>query len=82
MIGAGTERRVVVPTRTLVLSAVGADGSLDAEPLFAMATAVGHSDKAMRDCLARGRKGRTADPCRGAGPFGDLPSDGHGPRRA
>ena len=37
----------------LVLSAVGADGRLDAEPLFAMAAAVGHSDKAMRDCLAR-----------------------------
>ena len=53
MIGAGTERRFVVPTRTLVLSAVGADGRLDAEPLFAMADAVGHSDKAMRDCLAR-----------------------------
>ena len=42
-----------VPTRALVLSAVGRDGRLSAEPLFAMASLLGHSDKAMRDCLAR-----------------------------
>ena len=43
----------VLPTRALVLSAIRADGRLDAEPLFAVAAATGHSDKAMRDCLAR-----------------------------
>ena len=42
-----------MPTRTLVLSAIGQDGRLRAEPLFAMASLLGHSDKAMRDCLAR-----------------------------
>lgn len=42
-----------VPTRTLVLSAIGQDGRLRAGPLFAMASLLGHSDKAMRDCLAR-----------------------------
>ena len=42
-----------MPTRTLVLSAMGQDGRLRAGPLFAMASLLGHSDKAMRDCLAR-----------------------------
>lgn len=42
-----------VPTRALVLSAIGQDGRLRAGPLFAMASLLGHSDKAMRDCLAR-----------------------------
>lgn len=42
-----------MPTRALVLSAIGKDGRLRAEPLFAMASLLGHSDKAMRDCLAR-----------------------------
>ena len=37
----------------LVLSAISADGRLDAGPLFAVAAAAGHTDKAMRDCLAR-----------------------------
>ena len=41
------------PTRTLVLSAIDVNGHLDAGPLFAVAAAAGHSDKAMRDCLAR-----------------------------
>ena len=39
--------------QTLVLSAIGQDGQLRAGPLFAMASLLGHSDKAMRDCLAR-----------------------------
>ena len=47
------DRGSVLPTRALVLSAIGADGKLDAAPLFAVAAAAGHSDKAMRDCLAR-----------------------------
>ncbi len=42
-----------MPTRALVLSAIGQDGRLTAGPLFAMASLLGHSDKAMRDCLAR-----------------------------
>ncbi len=42
-----------MPTRALVLSAIGRDGRLAAGPLFAMASLLGHSDKAMRDCLAR-----------------------------
>lgn len=42
-----------MPTRALVLSAIGQDGRLRAGPLFAMASLLGHSDKAMRDCLAR-----------------------------
>ncbi len=42
-----------MPTRALVLSAIGTDGRLRAGPLFAMASLLGHSDKAMRDCLAR-----------------------------
>ena len=42
-----------VPTRALILSAIGQDGRLRAEPLFAMASLLGHSDKAMRDCLSR-----------------------------
>ena len=46
-------RRAAVPTRTLVLSAIDVNGKLDAGPLFAMAAAAGHSDKAMRDCLGR-----------------------------
>ena len=51
--GSWTDKVGVLPTRTLVLSAIGADGTLDAGPLFAVAAAAGHSDKAMRDCLAR-----------------------------
>ena len=47
------DQRVALPTRSLVLSAISADGRLDAGPLFAVAAAAGHSDKAMRDCLAR-----------------------------
>lgn len=46
-------RVLAVPTRTLVLSSVQADGNLLAAPLFDLAQLVGHSDKAMRDCLAR-----------------------------
>ncbi|MDE0652372.1 MAG: transcriptional regulator [bacterium] len=46
-------RRAAVPTRTLVLSAIDVNGKLDAGPLFAIAAAAGHSDKAMRDCLGR-----------------------------
>ena len=42
-----------MPTRALVLSAIGQDGRLAAGPLFTMASLLGHSDKAMRDCLAR-----------------------------
>ena len=53
MVGTDTNRHGAVPTRTLVLSAIDADGTLDAEPLFVMATASGHSDKAVRDCLTR-----------------------------
>lgn len=49
----GPSRGSVLPTRALVLSAIGRDGRLRAEPLFAMASLLGHSDKAMRDCLAR-----------------------------
>ena len=49
----GPGRGSVLPTRALVLSAIGADGTLDAGPLFAVAAAAGHTDKAMRDCLAR-----------------------------
>ncbi len=49
----GPDRDGVLPTRALVLSAIDADGRLDAGPLFAVAAAAGHSDKAMRDCLAR-----------------------------
>ena len=45
--------RAAAPTRTLVLSAIDVNGRLDAGPLFAVAAAAGHSDKAMRDCLAR-----------------------------
>lgn len=45
--------RAGAPTRTLVLSAIDVNGHLDAGPLFAVAAAAGHSDKAMRDCLAR-----------------------------
>ena len=45
--------RAAVPTRTLVLSAIDLTGGLDAGPLFGMASAAGHSDKAMRDCLGR-----------------------------
>ncbi|MXW99797.1 MAG: transcriptional regulator [Acidimicrobiaceae bacterium] len=51
--GSGADQSGVLPTRTLVLSAIGADGTLDAGPLFAVAGVAGHSDKAMRDCLAR-----------------------------
>ena len=51
--GSGADQARVLPTRTLVLSAIGTDGTLDAGPLFAVAAAAGHSDKAMRDCLAR-----------------------------
>ena len=64
-------RTRVVPTRALVLSAIGQDGYLRAEPLFAMASLLGHTDKAMRDCLTRitregllihlGGRGRSAD---------------------
>ncbi len=67
----GPSRGSVLPTRALVLSAIGRDGRLRAEPLFAMASLLGHSDKAMRDCLARitregllahlGGRGRSAD---------------------
>lgn len=49
----GPDRGRVLPTRSLVLSTIDADGRLDAGPLFAVAAAAGHSDKAMRDCLAR-----------------------------
>ena len=49
----GPDRDGVLPTRALVLSAIDADGRLDAGPLFTVAAAAGHSDKAMRDCLAR-----------------------------
>ena len=42
-----------IPTRMLALSCVQSDGQLVAEPLFDMARLVGHSDKAMRDCLSR-----------------------------
>ena len=49
----GADQRGVLPTRTLVLSAIDAAGRLDAGPLFAVAAAAGHSDKATRDCLAR-----------------------------
>ena len=49
----GPGRDSLLPTRALVLSAIGADGTLDAGPLFAVAAAAGHTDKAMRDCLAR-----------------------------
>ena len=51
--GPQTDRGAVLPTRALVLSAISADGRLDAGPLFAVAAAAGHTDKAMRDCLAR-----------------------------
>lgn len=51
--GSGTDQSRVLPTRALVLAAIGGDGTLDAGPLFAVAGAAGHSDKAMRDCLAR-----------------------------
>ena len=51
--GSGADQSGVLPTRTLVLSAIGAEGSLDAGALFAVAGVAGHSDKAMRDCLAR-----------------------------
>ena len=51
--GSGADHSGVLPTRTLVLSAIGADGTLDAGSLFAVAGVAGHSDKAMRDCLAR-----------------------------
>ena len=54
-------RTRAVPTRALVLSAIGKDGRLRAGPLFSMASLLGHSDKAMRDCLARvTRKGLLA----------------------
>ena len=43
----------IVPTRTLVLSAVDGDGLLAADPLFDLVRATGHTDKALRDCLAR-----------------------------
>ena len=49
----GNHQTRAVPTRTLVLSAIGQDGRLRAGPLFAMASLLGHSDKAMRDCLTR-----------------------------
>lgn len=49
----GSHSRSAVPTRALVLSAIGRDGRLRAGPLFAMAALLGHTDKAMRDCLAR-----------------------------
>ncbi len=51
--GSGADQGGALPTRTLVLSAIDADGRLDAGPLFAVAGVAGHSDKAMRDCLAR-----------------------------
>ena len=51
--GSGADQSGVLPTRTLVLSAIDAAGRLDAGPLFAVAGVAGHSDKAMRDCLAR-----------------------------
>ena len=60
-----------VPTRALVLSGIGQDGQVSAEPLFVMASLLGHSDKAMRDCLGRlvregllaqsGGRGRSAE---------------------
>lgn len=53
MNGSSADRHAVLPTRALVLSAISADGRLDAGPLFAVAAAAGHTDKAMRDCLAR-----------------------------
>ena len=62
-----------VPTRALVLSGIRQDGRVSAEPLFAMASLLGHSDKAMRDCLGRvvreglltqsGGRGRSAEYC-------------------
>lgn len=36
-----------------MLSTVGTDGELRAEPIFVMSALLGHSDKAVRDCLAR-----------------------------
>lgn len=42
-----------LPTRALVLSTVGTGGELHAEPIFVMSALLGHSDKAVRDCLAR-----------------------------
>lgn len=42
-----------VPTRAVVLSTIGNDDCLHAEPLFVLASLLGHSDKAMRDCLTR-----------------------------
>ena len=51
--GASTVPGGILPTRALVLSAISTDGKLDAAPLFAVAAAAGHSDKAMRDRLAR-----------------------------
>lgn len=60
-----------VPTRALVLSGIGQNGRVSAGPLFAMASLLGHSDKAMRDCLGRvvreglltqsGGRGRSAE---------------------
>lgn len=46
-------RLETVPTRMMALSCVQADGVLVAAPLFEMAALVGHSGKAMRDCLGR-----------------------------
>lgn len=47
------EEQISLPTRALVLSTVGTDGALHAEPIFVMSALLGHSDKAVRDCLAR-----------------------------
>ena len=47
------EPHISLPTRALVLSTVGTDGALHAEPIFVMSALLGHSDKAVRDCLAR-----------------------------
>ena len=47
------EQHNSLPTRALVLSTVGTDGELHAEPIFVMSALLGHSDKAVRDCLAR-----------------------------
>ncbi|MYH94069.1 MAG: transcriptional regulator, partial [Acidimicrobiaceae bacterium] len=38
----GAGQSGVLPTRMLVLSAIGADGTLDAGPLFAVAGVAGH----------------------------------------
>lgn len=57
----------IVPTRTLVLSAVDADGLVAAEPLFDLVGATGHTDKALRDCLSRMVKAGSLEHLEGRG---------------